>query len=90
MAHNLWAMNHDCRSCSAKLLNDTKADYAMELFNDTQSAEYDAKVQQEIIDFMKRNGYECKKISQWALIEFKIYAAKIWCWNLRNINIINA
>ena len=60
----------------------------MELFNDTQTAEYDTKVQQEIIDFMKRNGYECKKISQWGLIEFKIYAAKIWCWT--NINIINA
>ena len=36
----------------------------MELFNDTQTAEYDGKVQQEIIDFMKRNGYECKKIVQ--------------------------
>ena len=36
----------------------------MDLFNDTQTAEYDLKVQQEIIEFMKRNGYECKKISQ--------------------------
>ena len=36
----------------------------MDLFNDTQTAEYDSKVQQEIIEFMKRNGYECKKITQ--------------------------
>lgn len=46
--------------------NKTKntVEHAKQLFTSTESDEYDAKVQEEIIDYMKRNGYECKKITQ--------------------------
>ena len=52
----------------------------MGLFNDTQAADYDAKVQQEVIDFMKRNGYECKKIAQWDYTK-NSSIAKIWWYS---------
>ena len=37
------------------------AEYAKKLF-DMSTKEYDTKVQNEIIEFMKKNGYECTKI----------------------------
>ena len=37
------------------------AEYAKKLF-DMSTEEYDTKVRNEIIEFMKKNGYECRKI----------------------------
>ena len=37
-----------------------EAEYAKKLF-DSSTEEYDTKVRNEIIEFMKKNGYECTK-----------------------------
>ena len=39
----------------------TLAEFAKTLF-DESTGEYDTKVRNEIIQYMKQNGYECKKI----------------------------
>jgi len=41
-----------------------KGSFAYTMFDGEKHGEkYDQKVESEIIDFMKRNGYECKKIN---------------------------
>ena len=40
-----------------------KGSYAYTMFDgEKHGEEYDRKVESEIIDYMQRNGYECKKI----------------------------
>ena len=41
--------------------NANTVEFVSDLFADT-SAEYDKKVEQEVVAWMKNNGYECKKI----------------------------
>ena len=41
--------------------NANTVDFVSELWTDT-AAEYDKKVEEEVVAWMRNNGYECKKI----------------------------